>query len=290
MARGFAALDEVDLAVIVNVGDDQLLHGLHVSPDLDTVVYTIAEIEGPMGWGRADDTFNFNDELKRFHIDNEFRLGDKDLAVKIYRTGRMAAGASLSEATAEIAEAFGVEAKILPVSDDAVRTEILVDKGGWLSFSEYFVARGHRDEVEQVRFSGAEESTPAPQVIEALRAADIVVIGPSNPPLSIWPVLAVPGVEEAVQSHPRVVCVSPLVGGKALKGPADRVLSSLGLGTGNQAVVAAYESLVDVLVVHDSDAADGDLIDAVTVIAENTLIREAGPAADLARKVVDLWH
>lgn len=289
MARGFAALDEVDLTVVVNVGDDQELHGLHISPDLDTVVYTLAELEGPMGWGRAGDTFSFNDELKRFHIDNGFRLGDKDLAVKVHRTARLAGGASLSEATAEIAAAFGVDAEVVPVTDDPVRTQVLIEEIGWLGFNEYFVTRRHRDEVVEVRFVGAEESSPGARVLPSLTGADIVVIGPSNPALSIWPILAVPGVTEAVRAHPLVVGVSPLIGGKALKGPADRVLGSLGLGSGNRAVAAAYEGLIEVLVVHEQDRRDADRIHGVTVVAEDTMVKEPGPAAALARRIVSRW-
>ena len=289
MARGFAALDEIDLSVIVNVGDDQVLHGLHISPDLDTVVYTIAEVEGPMGWGRAGDSFTFNDELKRLDVGTEFRLGDKDLAVKVFRTARMASGAALSEATAEIAAAFGVDAAIIPATDDPLRTQIRVEGLGWLGFSEYFVTRGHRDDVLEVRFADSEEAAPAPAVTRALEQADLVVIGPSNPPLSIWPILAVPGIAELVRSHPRVVAVSPLIAGKALKGPADRVLESLGLGSGNRGVAASYEGLIDGLVVHEGDLTGTEEVKGVVMMGEDTLIKEPGPAAALARRIVAAW-
>lgn len=288
MARGFAALEDVDLTVVVNVGDDQTLHGLHISPDLDTVVYTLAEMEGPMGWGRDGDTFGFNDELKRFGVDNEFQLGDKDLALKLYRTGRLGQEATLTTVTREVTKAFGLKTRVVPVTDDRLRTEIRIDDVGWIGFSEYFVTRGHRDSVAELRFSGAAQSSPGPGVIEAIADSDRVVIGPSNPPLSIWPILAVPGVTEAVRAHPRVVCVSPLVEGKPFKGPADSVLASLGLGSGNPAVARAYAGLIDTLVVNSADNADTETLQDLEVVAMDTLIQDRTAAAILASQVVAL--
>ncbi|MFP4073566.1 MAG: 2-phospho-L-lactate transferase CofD family protein, partial [Actinomycetota bacterium] len=186
MARGLAAVPEVDLTVIVNVGDDASNHGLHISPDLDTVVYTLAGVEGPRGWGRADDTFTLNNELGRFGVDNTFQLGDRDLALKLFRTNELANGARLSDVTARIARAFDVSPTVLPATDEPLRTMVRT-ADGWLTFQEYFVKRGHRDEVVELRFDGAEDAAPAPGVLEAIRDADMVIIGPSNPLLSIWP-------------------------------------------------------------------------------------------------------
>jgi LPPG:FO 2-phospho-L-lactate transferase len=288
LARGFAGVEEANLTVIVNVGDDTTIHGLHVSPDLDTVVYTLAGLEGPLGWGRAEDTFAANTELARFGLDNAFRLGDLDLALKIFRTSRLAGGEVLSRVTELVTSAFGLDVEVLPASNDAIRTMVTIDSGERVSFREYFVDRGHEDHVERLDFDGADSASPAPGVVEAIDEADLIVIGPSNPPLSIWPVFAVEAIQAAVRRHPRVVAVSPLIGGRALKGPADVVLADLGLGSGTQGVLAAYEGMIDALVVDVTDGADAGLTDGVEVIPLHTRIAEAGPAAALARAILAL--
>ncbi len=288
LARGFSAVDEVDLTVVVNVGDDLPTHGLYVAPDIDTVIYTLAGIEGPQGWGRADDTFVVNDELGRFGLDNSFRLGDRDLAMKIYRTRRLAEGASLSEVTAAARQVFGVSASVLPVSDDPIRTTVLTREGLTLTFQAYFVERGHRDHVTALSFEGAESATAAHGVVEAIDDADLFVIGPSNPPMSIWPILAVDEVGAAVRRHRQVAAVSPLIGGKTVKGPADAVMSDLGLGTGTPGVIAAYRDLIDVLVVDDTDASDSGEIDGVRVVARPTLMTDRDRARQLAEAILAL--
>ncbi len=259
LARGLAALDDVDLTVIVNVGDDEEVYGLHVSPDLDTVVYTMAGIEGPAGWGMAGETWKVMKALARFPIDTTFRLGDTDLATNLFRTDRLDRGAPLSQVTTEIAEAFGLTARILPATDDPIRTSVRTPDGGWLGFQEYFVTRRHADTVTDVRFAGADRARAAPGVVEAIEQADAVVIGPSNPILSIWPILAVADIAKAVEAAPRVVAVSPLFAGEALKGPAAKVLASLGFPAGNAGVVAAYDGLLSDLVVDEADEADRSL-------------------------------
>ncbi len=285
LARGLAALDEVELSVIVNVGDDAENHGLAICPDLDTVVYTLAGEEGPLGWGRRDDTFAFNDELGRFGVDNTFRLGDRDLALKMFRTRAMADGSALSAVTASIASAFGLDIAVLPVTDDRLRTMVRIDDG-WVTFQEYFVRRGHRDEVRELRLDGADVARPAPGVIDALTGADRIVIGPSNPPLSVWPILAVAGVRDAVRNHPSVVAVSPLIDGKTVKGPADRVMVSLGLPPGTRGVVFAYDGLIDTLVLDRADAADSTGIDGVTVVLTDTLMSDLDSSRRLAATLI----
>lgn len=285
MARGFAALAEVDLTVVVNVGDDDDNHGLSICPDLDTVVYTLAAVEGAEGWGRAEDTFALNTELARFGVDNTFQLGDRDLALKLFRTNALRSGTPLSKVTEDVAASFGIRAVVTPVTDDRVRTMVRVGDG-WVTFQEYFVTRRHQDEVAELRFDGSESATPAPGVLEAIAEADAVVIGPSNPPLSIWPILAVPGVRKAVSAHPRVTAVSPLVSGKSVRGPADRVLLSLGLGPGNGGVAKSYSGLIHRLVIDETDHSQvGDLTD-VEVVITSTLIADPGEAARLARLLV----
>lgn len=285
LARGLASLPDVDLTVVVNVGDDAENHGFHVSPDLDTVVYTLAGLEGPEGWGRAGDTFAFNDELGRFGVDNTFRLGDRDLALKTFRTLQMRRGSALSEVTSLVAGAFGLTTLVLPVTDDVLRTRVRIAEG-WISFQEYFVRRRHRDDVLELEFDGAGLARPAPGVLGSIAAADMVVIGPSNPPLSIQPILEVAGVRAAVAAHPRVTAVSPLIGGKTIKGPADRVMASLGFSPGNPGVAAAYEGLIDRLVIDRSDIGDVALIDGPRVEATDTLIKDQPASARLAKELI----
>jgi LPPG:FO 2-phospho-L-lactate transferase len=256
LARGLGALEGVDLTVIVNVGDDDEIYGLSVSPDLDTVTYTLAGIEGPHGWGLADDSHAVMNHLEDFGVDTKFRIGDGDLSTNLYRTIRLRDGAALSEVTVEIAAVLDIRATILPATNDKLRTEVLTVDGEWRSFQDYFVTREHKDDVEDIRFSGSSTARPAAGVAEAIEAADAVIIGPSNPPLSIWPILAVDDLAGLVASASRVVAVSPLFGGRALKGPADRILASLGYEAGNEGVVGAYDGLISDLIIDQSDAAE----------------------------------
>jgi LPPG:FO 2-phospho-L-lactate transferase len=257
MARALARILAADqLTVIVNVGDDDDIYGVRVCADLDTVSYTMAGIEGPHGWGIADDTFTVMAHLEGLGVDTTFRLGDRDLATCIHRTAMLRDGSSLSAATATITRRLGIEVSILPATDADLRTWVEIATGEWLPFQEYFVIRGHRDEVRKVRFEGTMAAAPAPGVIEAIAAADVVVVAPSNPVVSIWPILAVPAIRREVEHHDKVVAISPLFGGKALKGPADRLLVSQGLPAGNAGVLAAYEGLLTDLVVDSGDATD----------------------------------
>ncbi len=279
MARGLAAVSTAP-TVIVNVGDDEEFYGVHVSADLDTVLYTLAGREGPHGWGLSGDTFAVIDALQRLGVDTRFGLGDNDLATCLMRTEALRAGTPLSRITAELCSAFGVDVRVIPATDDRLRTRIRIADGTWLAFQDYFVARRHEDPVRELRFDGADEARPAPGVIEAIAGSSLVVIAPSNPPLSIWPVLAVPGIREAVAAAPRVVAVSPLFSGKALKGPADRVMSSLGLPPGNAGVLEAYRGVLTDLIVDESDSADLALASAdVEIHAADTRIGEPDAAA-----------
>ncbi len=285
LARGFDALDQVDLSVIVNVGDDQETHGLHVSPDLDTVTYTLAGIAGPHGWGRADDTFQFNEELGRFEADNSFKLGDRDLALKLFRTESLQAGKTLSEVTELVRRAFEIRATIKPATDDRLRTMVKV-ADGWVTFQEYFVTRGHTDDVLGLDYQGADRASPTPGVLEDLGQAELVVIAPSNPPLSVLPILAVPGIREAIGEHPRVVAVSPLIGGKALRGPAHRVMATMGYPPGNVGVARAYRGLISRLVIDRSDRADAASLEGVEAQVADTVIAERESAIRLAQDIL----
>lgn len=259
-ARGARSLRQVfageQLTVIGNVGDDERIQGVHVSADLDTVLYTLAGIEGPHGWGIAGDSFATMGQLEMLGVDTTFRLGDRDLATCLLRTEMLASGCTLSQVTEKLRREIGVDTRILPSTDDPVRTRIRIADGTWLPFQEYFVERGHRDRVIEIEYAGAEQSIPAPGVVEAIAAADVVVISPSNPPLSIGPIMAVQGIRQAISDKVRVVAISPLFGGRALKGPADRVLTSLGFPSGNAGVLAAYEGLISDLVIDIGDEAE----------------------------------
>lgn len=284
LARGFAGIEDVELTVVVNVGDDAETHDLAISPDLDTVVYTLAGEEGQHGWGRRDDTFRFNTELARFGVENTFKLGDLDMALKVYRTTALRRGARLSEVMHSVARSFGLDVIVTPATDDRLRTMVETENG-WLSFQEYFVDRRFADEVQDVRFDGADMAQPAPGVVEAIDSSHLVVIGPSNPPLSIWPILAVPGLRDAVWRHPSVTAVSPLIAGTTVRGPADRVMAGLGLPAGNAGVARAYEGLIDRLFIDRSDEAETSGI-AIEVVATDTLIKERSASLRLAAELV----
>lgn len=259
LAHGFArALPDGGaeaLTVVVNVGDDTERHGLTVSPDLDTVMYTLAEINDEQrGWGLQEETYATLDQLARLGEDTWFTLGDKDLATHVVRTARLRAGQPLSAVTAHLAAALGVRARLLPVTDDRVRT--LVDTpSGRVAFQEYFVRRRHADAVLGLAFDGIGSARPALGVLEAVRDADLLVVAPSNPFLSVEPVLAVPGVRAALRATAaRRVAVSPIVGGQAIKGPAAQVLESLGHEVSALGVARLYAGLVDVMCIDDVDA------------------------------------
>lgn len=289
LLRGFAALDDVDVTAIVNVADDDVIYGLHISPDIDTVIYTVAGTEGPQGWGHADDTQAAMDALEKFPIDTWFRVGDRDLATHLFRTARLGKGWTMSQVTTAQAAVFGLGINVLPASDDPIRTELHVAAEGWISFQEYFVDRHHQPEIDDVRFSGTGAAAPAPGVVEAMVQSDLVVVAPSNPPLSIWPILAVPDVGRAMADVERVVAVSPLFGGRPLKGPADRIMAGLGLPKGNEGVILAYDGLLTSLVVDDGDAADLSLADdRVDIVTADTRITEPDAAARLAAVIVAL--
>jgi LPPG:FO 2-phospho-L-lactate transferase len=266
-------LDPGHLTVVVNVGDDTRRYGVHVAADPDTVLYTLAGVVGPHGWGRADDTHKAMESLAAMGFDTSFTLGDKDLAMCLARTEMLDRGIPLSQVTANLARGLGMDdVTILPASDDVVRTFVQIEGGEWLEFQDYFVDRSHADPVIALAYHGAADADPAPGVIEAIRSADTLVIAPSNPPLSIWPILAVDGIDRAVTEHERRVAVSPLFGGAALKGPAAQVMTGIGLSPGTEGVLEAYRGLIDHLFIDESDSDDMTLGAGfgVTVHAANT--------------------
>jgi len=279
------------ITAIVNVGDDTDLHGLHISPDLDTVLYTLAGAINPeTGWGLAGETWRVMESLGRLGGITWFNLGDQDLATHLYRTQRLAEGATLGTVTAELADRFGVGVRLVPVTDDQLRTRLQLLGGDEVGFQEYFVKLRHDVAVERVRFEGAAAARPAPGVLEAIAGADTVVVCPSNPVVSIDPLLAVPGVPEALaRRRDRTVAVSPIVAGAALKGPADRLLVEMGFESSVVGVARWYAPWVATLVVDEADAALAPKVEAegVRCVVAPTVMSDVARSAALARVVLD---
>ena len=275
------------VTVVGNVGDDVEVLGMHVSPDLDSILYALAGLNDEVrGWGRADETWNALETVFSLGGEDWFRLGDRDLGLHLVRTQALHAGVPLSEMTARIAAALGVEARLLPATDDRLRTWIDTAAGEF-SFQEWFVARGHRDDAERVRFEGAESAQPAPGLVDAIDAADLLLLAPSNPYVSIGPILAVDAVRAALARR-RVPCVavSPLIGGRAVKGPADRMLQGLAGGTSPRHVAGCYAGLIDAIVVDEADAHDLDGLGDVRPIVTRTLMSDADARRRLAEAVL----
>jgi LPPG:FO 2-phospho-L-lactate transferase len=279
----------VDLAgaaatsVIGNVGDDVEILGLHVSPDLDSILYALAGIaDEQRGWGRSDETWHALATVGELDGEDWFALGDRDLGLHLVRTQALSGGEALSAVTARLAEALGVSARLLPATDDRLRTWLETPAGAF-PFQEWFVARGHRDEVDAVRFEGEETARTAPGVLEAIAGADLILLAPSNPYVSVGPILAVHELRDALERR-RVPCVavSPLIGGRAVKGPADRMLGRLGGGTSPRHVAGCYPGLIDALVVDEADADDLEGLGDVRPIVTRTLMSDGDARRRLA--------
>lgn len=283
-------VDPAEVVAVVNTGDDAELHGLSISPDLDTITYTLSgRVNRTTGWGVAGDEFTTMDALAALGGDTWFRLGNLDLATHLYRTGRLRAGRTLTEVTAELAHAFGLELTVLPMSDEPVRTMLELAAGGEVAFQDYFVRLRHGVAVSSVRFAGAERASPAPGVTDALGSADLIVIAPSNPVVSIDPILAVPGVKAILMSRrSRVVAVSPIVAGAALKGPADRLLAELGGSATAAGVARWFADVCGVLVVDDADADQAADVEqcGMRCVVTATVMSDPSIAANLARTVL----
>jgi LPPG:FO 2-phospho-L-lactate transferase len=285
-----------DLTVIVNTGDDVEMHGLHVSPDLDSVTYWIAGVHDPeRGWGRRGDSFRATEELRRFDPEVAwFNLGDLDLATHLYRTRLLREGRTLTEVTARIAAGFGIPCRILPMSDEGVTTRVEVLAEGReldLHFQEYWVRRRARDEVKHVRYAGAGSARPAPGVLSALREADAIVLCPSNPVASIGPILALPQVREVLADRrERVVGISGIVGGAPLAGMADKLMPAMGLEVSAAGAAAAYTGLLGAWVIDEVDRHLAPRIEAtgVRVGVTDTIMTDDAAAESLARFALDL--
>jgi LPPG:FO 2-phospho-L-lactate transferase len=286
------------ITAIVNVGDDTVLHGLHISPDLDTITYTLAGMDNrETGWGVVDETWTVMDELARLGGESWFRLGDRDLATHLFRTERLGAGDSLTEVTTSIAARRQIGVRLLPVTDDRVRTMLtladatdLGPAGTEVAFQDYFVRLHHDVAVRAVRFAGAEEARPTDEVLDALRLADQIVVCPSNPIVSIGPLLAVPGILAALSSRREdITAVSPIVAGAALKGPADRLMAELGTAPSVVGVARLYAPWVGTLVIDEADRDSAAAVEAegVRCVVAATVMDSPKRAAALAQVVME---
>lgn len=276
-----------EITAIVNVADDLVLHGLSISPDIDTVIYTLAgAVSTERGWGLEGETWQAMAMVGRYGGVDWFNLGDRDLGTHLYRSHRLSQGAGLHQVTAEMTKAWELGLTVVPVTNDRIRTMVTTVDEGEIPFQEYFVRRHHDVAVSSVRFDGVERAEPAPGVLDALAKADVIVIAPSNPVVSIDPVLAVTGVRDALrQRRDSVVAVSPIVGGKALKGPADRLLSDLGHDPSVLGVARWYRDLAGHLVVDQLDADQADEVRSIGLapVVTDTIMRDPDRAAALAR-------
>jgi len=282
--RGLVDVAEpADVTVIGNVGDDLEVLGVHVSPDLDSILYALADLnDEERGWGRADETWNALTTVAELGGESWFRLGDRDLGLHLVRSQALQRGEPLSAVTTRVAKALGLETALIPATDDRLRTWITTPAGEF-TFQEWFVARGHRDEVDALRFEGADTAAPAPGVLEALAAADLLLIAPSNPYVSIAPILALAQVRKALaERNVPCVAVSPLIGGRAVKGPADRMLARLAGGTSPAHVAGTYPGLIDALVVDEADAGSLDGLGDVRPIVARTLMSDGDARRRLA--------
>ena len=294
-ARFVQALTEVverrDVTVIANVGDDVEIHGLRVSPDLDTLLYTLAGLgDEERGWGRADETWNASETIGLLGGETWFQLGDRDLGLHLVRTEALRSGQPLSAVTERLARAVGLGLTLLPATDDRLRTRLRTPAGE-LEFQEWFVARGHRDRVDEVVYDGAAKARPAPGVLEAIEEADLIAVAPSNPFVSIGPILAVGEIGAALERRrERVVAVSPLIGGRAVKGPADAMFASLAGGTGPGEVADCYTGRIGALVLDEADADEAEAVAerGVRPLVTRTLMSEPDARQALVESVLGL--
>jgi LPPG:FO 2-phospho-L-lactate transferase len=292
-AKLLVGLQEIlkeQLTAVVNVGDDAVIYEVHVSPDVDIVTYWLAGIaDTDRGWGIRGDSFRLIDGLKRLGVETWFQLGDRDFATCIYRTERLGAEDPLSSITADIATALGVAARILPVSDDPVRTRLVDAGGATLDFQEYFVRRRSEPEIREVLFAGISDARPVEAALDAIAEADRVIVCPSNPILSIGPILGVPDVRDALRAHTDVIAVTPIVGGKALKGPADRLLVSLGYASSAAAVASLYADFIHTFAIDITDRHEEEAVDKLGIrpISLDTLMVDHVASTRLAQELLD---
>jgi len=281
---------EKEVTVVVNTGDDIELYGLHISPDLDIVMYTLAGIvDEEKGWGIHGDTFHCLETLQKYGQQTWFKLGDRDLATHITRTNLLKSGFTLSEATSRLCQALGLNMKILPMTNDRFATKIVTDRGA-IHFQEYLVKRGAQDRAVNVVFEGVEEAHPASGVVDSILGSDVVVVCPSNPIVSIGTILSVKNVRSAVrETKARVVAISPIVGGRPIKGPADKLMQGLGLEVSAYSVAKLYQDFLDAFIIDRVDHAERKRIESLglQVVETNTIMKTLDDKVQLAKVVLE---
>ena len=275
------------VTAIVNTGDDLSLHGLHICPDIDTVIYTLGnEINPDTGWGLRDEGWRAMDMVAMYGGIDWFRLGDRDIGTHLFRTQRLSEGATLSEVTREIAAKWGVGINVIPMSNDPVRTIVTTVRGEDLNFQDYFVRLAHDVEIASIKFQGHETAHPAPELISEILEADIILVAPSNPLVSIAPILSIAGIRDVLQKRRKdVIAISGIIGGKALKGPAGRLLNELGYEASASAVAEMYKDIVGTFVIDDIDKHEKKRIQelGLNCIITDTVMTNSTKAADLCR-------
>ena len=281
LAKGFYNLNDIDLTIIVNTGDDETIHGVRLSPDIDSVIYALAGIEGQFGWGQKNDTFSVNEEYKKY-IPQEFNLGDKDLALNLYRNQLFSQGKSLTQITNIITDKFDLNCKILPMSDNLVSTKIKTSNGKLLDFQEYFVELKSEPEISDVIYSESEKADITMEVSNALDQADKIVVGPSNPILSIGPILAIQNLKEKLTNNSSTYVVSPFIENKAIKGPSKKNFEELGYKSDITGIKEFYNNIGNYYIVQS-----GDTDKAENTIEKNILFKSKKDSSNLARYIVD---
>ena len=281
LAKGFYSLNDIDLTIIVNTGDDETIHGVRLSPDIDSVIYALAGIEGEFGWGQKNDTFLVNEEYKKY-FQQEFNLGDKDLALNLFRNQLFSEGKSLTQITNIITDKFDLNCKILPMSDNLVSTKIKTSNGKLLDFQEYFVELKSEPDISDVIYSESEKADITKDVSNALDEADKIVVGPSNPILSIGPILAIQNLKEKLTKSSSTYVVSPFIENKAIKGPSKKNFEDLGYKSDITGIKEFYNNIGNYYIVHS-----GDTDKAENTIEKNILFKSTEDSTNLARYIVD---
>ena len=281
LAKGFYHSKDIDLTIIINTGDDEVIHGVPLSPDIDSVMYALAGIEGEMGWGIANDTFSVSEEYKKF-IPQNFSIGDKDLALNLYRNQLLSEGKSLTEITKLFAEHLNLECNLIPMTDDTVSTKLKTDDGSLLDFQEYFVEKKAKPKLTEVVYSGAEKAKVSDQLIKNIEESEIVVIGPSNPILSIGPILSLNKLKEKLSEHNNVYVINPFIENKAIKGPSKNNFEDLGYTSDIQGIKNFYKDVGNKYIVHPGDS-DG----AQDTVEHNILFNELENSKKLVEFIVN---
>ena len=281
LAKGFYHSKDVDLTIIINTGDDEVIHGVPLSPDIDSVMYALGGIEGEMGWGIANDTFSVSDEYKKF-IPQNFSIGDKDLALNLYRNQLLSEGKSLTEITKLFAEHLNLECNLIPMTDDTVSTKLKTDDGSLLDFQEYFVEKKAKPKLTEVVYNGAEKAKVSDQLIKNIEESEIVVIGPSNPILSIGPILSLNKLRKKLSEHNNVYVINPFIENKAIKGPSKNNFEDLGYTSDIQGIKNFYKDVGNKYIVHPGDS-DG----AEDTVEHNILFNELENSKKLVEFIVN---